>query len=631
MTADIKIVPLAKLDWPETLSRARVQCGTESYLAYQARKQGKISFLHYSSFNDDNEGSSSSCADMKDVLKSKTKEKGAVIDLNQISSEELEELSYYDVLGGIKMHSTPEQIKKAFHRASLKYHPDKFKNDPTKETKESSGDDPVFLKVKEAFETLSDASKRKAYDSTIDFDDSIPKESEIKSDEDFYRMFGDCFERNLRFAAENDPDQAAAAAARKRKAKQKRGKGKDKKSPGPPSLGDEKTSIHDVHDFYDYWVGFESWRDYTLAATKITDHDTDLAGDRYEKRWMEKEIGRQAKALKRDEVARITRLVETSMALDPRLKREKARLEKEKKEKARLKQERLEKERREAKEKLEREAQKKAELEEKEKANKAEMKAQREQEKKKLRKMRQSFRKLVLSEYDASLTNSSSLDTWVNIEDMNDDIETICDKLNAMELRGLTNKISSNKTEDRLQVVVQTANDLRDDIAKAEMAKKRERERLRLAAKKKEEAAKADRAPDPWTKEEISALAKAVKKYPAGGANRWETIATFVNNLCKLEEPRKKEECIEKFNQIASSTAPSQTITSSKKTAVKASLTEWSEEQNKMLQEGLAKYPASMDKNERWSSIAKCVPGKTKKECVARFKVIREALKKSKQ
>ena len=333
MTAQIKIVPLAKLDWPETLPKARVQCGTESYLAYKARKEEKISFLHYSSFNDDTDTeSTSSCADIKDVLKSKTKENQTkVVDLYKLSAEELEDLSYYDVLGGIKMHSTPEQIKRAFHKSSLKYHPDK--EGLNKETKESGGDEPVFLKVKEAFETLSDASKRKAYDSTINFDDGIPAASDMKSDKDFYQIFGKCFERNLRFAAENDPDQAAAAAARKKLSKQKRGKGKNQTWTGPPSLGDEKAIINDVHDFYDYWVGFESWRDYTLTATKITEHDTDLAGDRDEKRWMEKEIGRKAKALKRDEMARLTKLVERSMALDPRLKREKARLEKEKKEK----------------------------------------------------------------------------------------------------------------------------------------------------------------------------------------------------------------------------------------------------------------------------------------------------------
>ena len=46
--------------------------------------------------------------------------------------------------------------------------------------------------------------------------------------------------------------------------------------------------------------------------------------------------------------------------------------------------------------------------------------------------------------------------------------------------------------------------------------------------------------------------------------------------------------------------------------------------------EVLRMYPADMEKNERWKMIAKGVPGKTKKECVDRFKAIREAVRQGK-
>ena len=39
-------------------------------------------------------------------------------------------------------------------------------------------------------------------------------------------------------------------------------------------------------------------------------------------------------------------------------------------------------------------------------------------------------------------------------------------------------------------------------------------------------------------------------------------------------------------------------------------------------------FPASLDKNERWSKISDAVSGKTKRDCVARFKELRAALKK---
>lgn len=108
----------------------------------------------------------------------------------------------------------------------------------------------------------------------------------------------------------------------------------------------------------------------------------------------------------------------------------------------------------------------------------------------------------------------------------------------------------------------------------------------------------------------------------AGGANRWETISTFVNNLCKQDDPRSKDECIEKFNQVVNAPAAADS-TEDAETAP----TNWTEEQDKLLQAGLAEFPNTMDKNERWASIAEGVPGKTKKECVDRFKAIREALK----
>jgi len=55
---------------------------------------------------------------------------------------------------------------------------------------------------------------------------------------------------------------------------------------------------------------------------------------------------------------------------------------------------------------------------------------------------------------------------------------------------------------------------------------------------------------------------------------------------------------------------------------------EWTPEQQKLLEAGLKKYPAA-DK-ERWVKIAGDIPGKSKKDCVARYKEIVALLKKKK-
>ena len=63
---------------------------------------------------------------------------------------------YYKILG-VKRTATKAEIKKAFKKLSLKYHPDKNKDNP-KKAKEK------FIKIANAYEVLSDDEKRKIYD-----------------------------------------------------------------------------------------------------------------------------------------------------------------------------------------------------------------------------------------------------------------------------------------------------------------------------------------------------------------------------------------------------------------------------------------------------------------------------------
>merc|ERR1719223_1673318 len=258
-------------------------------------------------------------------------------------------------------------------------------------------------------------------------------------------------------------------------------------------LGSDDDPIEKVHAFYDYWIHFESWRDFTLQATEQTKHDTDMAECRYEKRWMEKEIARLAKSMKKDEMSRITKLVDRSMALDPRLKRERVRVEREKEEKLRLKKEKQERGEMERKEKEEREARETAEREKKEKEEKKNAKIKRDQEKKVLRKAKQSFRKLVIAEYEIETkdTTSSESQTWDKLEDMNDDLELLCSKLCLVELTSFTKEVTDVKgNNEKMEMVQSRANDLKEGAAKKSKEELAKRQALRVEAKKKEEEAK---------------------------------------------------------------------------------------------------------------------------------------------
>jgi len=625
------------------------------------------------------------------------------IDLFSLSEKKLADLDYYQVLQlPYKPNLTADDIKKAYRKASLIYHPDKSGR---------GEEDAVFLKVKAAFETLS--TQKQAYDSTeMPFDDSVPDEmTNCSSTQDFFTEFRPVFERNLHFDARLLPDNGNGGSKKgggsgggnnnnnRNRRKSKNTGSQSSESQGPPSLGDETTPIDQVHVFYDYWTHFSSWRDFSLQASREleTQEHLENAESRYEKRWYQKEIDRQAKKLKQLEQARITLLVERAMASDPRLIQERKRLieEKEMKKKQR-EQEVLDKKRKEEEAKL---AEERRIQEEKE--QRTQEKHQREKEKKLLRKTKQAFRKIVADALIALLEPEHALEHPVDEICATLDRERLLKFITRMEaiqsdpaqVIQAVKKRASNLDEDdddadENDPPVCKENDTNNNInnnnsngttTDSSMTSAKERTTTTSSAavptsvdsKKGSTTATTSTTTSssssnthikiPFTKEELSTLAKGVKKFPAGGSNRWDQIANYINNVCRPNIPRTKEECIELYNQNKTKAPPSSSnngglslsgVGTGTTTAAATTTTTtpaavggmngssesdnnnnntngddiWTEEQDRLLQEGLGQYPVTMDKNERWTKIAKGIPGKTKKQCVTRFKVIREAI-----
>lgn len=154
------------------------------------------------------------------------------------------------------------------------------------------------MKIQEAFNTLSNESKRRAYDSQLPFDESIPTEEKVekalaKGPHKYFKLFDPVFKRNARFAVKKPV----------------------------PELGDSETPMAQVYRFYDYWIKFESWRDFTGIGAE---YNPDQAGSREEKRYMQKENEKLAKKLKKREMDRIIELVMLSERKDPRIAADKA-------------------------------------------------------------------------------------------------------------------------------------------------------------------------------------------------------------------------------------------------------------------------------------------------------------------
>merc|ERR1712106_819254 len=205
--------------------------------------------------------------------------------LRSLDPKEVKEQDHYRVLGISKLRSdaTEDQIKKAHRFKVLRHHPDKRKS-AGEDIKE---DDDYFSCITKAFEILGNPQKRRAFDSVDPtFDDDVPEVLKKEKD-NFIEVFGPVFEQNKRWAV---------------------------KTP-VPLLGDMDSTREDVDRFYSYWYEFDSWREYSY----LDEEDKEKAGDKWERREIDKINKAQRKEKKAEETKRVRKLVDNAYNSDPRI------------------------------------------------------------------------------------------------------------------------------------------------------------------------------------------------------------------------------------------------------------------------------------------------------------------------
>ncbi|GMM50535.1 zuotin [Starmerella bacillaris] len=181
-------------------------------------------------------------------------------------------------LSNLRWKATPEQIVKAHRRQVLKYHPDK-------QAASGNSNDGFFKIIQKAFEVVSNPTTRRQWDSVDKKANvSVPKKH---AHTDFYHKWTPVFESEARFSVKQPV----------------------------PGLGTAESSKPEVDAFYSFWYAFDSWRSFEWLDEDVPDDSS----NRDNKRYIEKKNKAARVKHKKEDNARLRKLVDTCLSEDPRI------------------------------------------------------------------------------------------------------------------------------------------------------------------------------------------------------------------------------------------------------------------------------------------------------------------------
>ncbi|KAG6811120.1 hypothetical protein H0H92_008920 [Tricholoma furcatifolium] len=224
-------------------------------------------------------------------------------ELLALDPKEWKKQDHYAVLGLSKFRylASPEQIKIAHRKKVLKHHPDKKASSTPSESilginvNRNTNDDAFFKCIQKAHEVLTNAEKRRQFDSVdpefLEVEEDITgiTATEFKNKKlDFFKTFTPIFELYKRFSRVQPV----------------------------PSLGKIDATKAEVEGFYDFWYNFDSWRSFEWYDKEVNEG----SDSRDDKRYTEKKNKTERARRKKEDIAKVRGLVDLTLSLDPRIK-----------------------------------------------------------------------------------------------------------------------------------------------------------------------------------------------------------------------------------------------------------------------------------------------------------------------
>ncbi|KAK3864990.1 hypothetical protein Pcinc_029363 [Petrolisthes cinctipes] len=532
--------------------------------------------------------------------------------LRSLNPADWKDQDHYAVLGVKKYRykASDDDIKKAYRMKVLRHHPDK-RRAAGEEIRE---DDDYFTCITKAYEVLGDTGKRRAWDSVDpEFDNEVPPINQ-HSKANFFQVFGPVLERNARWSIRKHV----------------------------PLLGKPDDSKQKVDRFFAFWYDFDSWREFSY----LDEEEKEKGQDREERRWIEKQNKAERARRRKEEMTRLRRLVDNIYACDPRIvrfkeeeKERKLALKRAKAEAIRLKFEEEERIRKEAEE-IERK---------KKEAEDAELKAKQDQEKKE----RDALKKAYKKERKALRTLCKDHNYYTESDservDVMTEVELLCEALELMAIENLNTKLAdANDDIAAREVILEQVNEVRNKIRK-------EREEVAAAAGRGGGGGGGEGSSHKaWSTDDLQLLIKAVNLFPAGTSKRWEVVAEYINQHSTSNVVRQAKEVLSKAKELQHSdqhmreAANKSAYATMEKSQQRSGISDatasqrydtpqemlgmntaaWGAEEQRLLEQALKTYPSSTP--DRWDRIADCVPNRTKKDCMRRYKELVEMVKAKK-